>query len=509
MYEEVVNSVERVGVRTDITGLLYSESLEAILEQDCNKYQLKKALAPKLENILNKTKENLEDKLSIWEGCEHLPKELEGFLAEKRYDLAVVETALKRYWHGKSITINGLRFCNADRAPEEKINYKMFPSLNFLSNGLFYAGMVPYFLGLPIYLLSGNAIPIEVGATCICTGFGSKFIGKAIKSLFKKLPLKALYYSAVGLGGLSLAASSNMFHVNLNNSTLSYVAALSAYTFNIHLFVKFLKTIFAREKITEPLPFFGEVNMDLETQIKRYNEVKKRYKNIAIRKIPTTPKSFIEEIQGINKYLKYYLKKGLLKRIDVDIDNFIGKILPAAAHADPFTNTAEFCTKAYYDKKGQNKLTAGLFAKIYSHEIMHLNGIMNEGKANYLADKVLEDLAINRQGQGYDLQLERDRLIAVGHVYSLYEIYRFLKSNGDRIKDKMCLGLVCKNLIKRDLQQKKVGKSEIESILKWVFPGKISKYLFKAQSIMGGSNPLGGYTIDCYKLLKDDTTFVR
>ncbi|MBI4448363.1 hypothetical protein HY643_05270, partial [Candidatus Woesearchaeota archaeon] len=195
----------------------------------------------------------------------------------------------------------------------------------------------------------------------------------------------------------------------------------------------------------------------------------------------------------------------------IDLDGVTGKLIGATARADIFARTSEFSSEKI------SGVDAALFAKVYAHEISHLDGVINEGRANYRADKVLEDMTLIFPDDGYDLQLEKDKLISVGHAYTLSTINETMAKLKKVVPLELMvqhlndLGLHLENVSEEATKGKKNQLNKnycpLTSIINWTYNVKgITRALLKVQSVVGGSNPNSGYTIDNYKLMKRDNT---
>lgn len=479
MLGNIIEKIERAGLEGCIYSDFTCEPVAKLLEYGVKEFELRKAIAPHVPRLLETT--------------------IERYKAEKevrtQLDLITVERALEKYNQGDIVRIDELSFFDATKQPYETKQYCMNPLINSLGSGMIWAGLGILISTLPLIGTEVNAEYIRpVQSALINLGFGLKFLNKAYKEA------KDGSYDWNGIK--NTVAGVGLMTIPIPPETLMAMPGLAFYTITaanytglITVFSRFFRALGRRERIMDPLPGIEEIKEDLIRQIAVYKKVKEKYSGEEFKSIDE--KNFNEEANLLNLYLRYHLQNIGLDRIHFDWDHVTGKVLGATARADIFVDTAEFSSEK------MKEMDAPLFAKVYAHEVAHLDGVMNEGRANLRADKVLEDLAIYQPDSGYDLQLEIGKLISIGHAYTLL----LNLGKGQPIPPEMLkrhlmsFGLEpAPNELPKELRNQLNKNHPLESIIGWTYNKK--RVLLRLQSVVGGSNPNSGYTIDHYKLLK-------
>lgn len=491
-------------------------------------------------------KEALENRVTGYEIRRVIARNFWKVLSEARTveDVHTAEAAIKafsKYSRGRIITVDGLRFFKASRATapynkewilHEK-KYHMSPIANNVGNAFISAGgavLLPSIpVALPIYYsgVPEAIIPVWIGAGLVGLGAGVKTVAKAVKSATTRGRnfFSPLIYGVAGVGGI------DMMFLDFGQTTISSVENLCGFTFCGLLGVRFLQALKNRESIKDKLPPLEKVTEDLLNQIAVYNAFRDKYRDAELRKI--YKQDINAEVNFINGYMVHHMENIKPHQIDLELDAITGKLMGAIAHADIFTNTAEFSTEKMMG------MSSPFFAKVYTHEAGHLDGKMNEGRANFRAHKVLEDLAVYNPDEGYDLQIEHDKLVAAGHVYGiLLNEYRKQRKEKTLSREEFTLHLMdlgLKDEFSEGLVQAISGAGENEDNIRkalrafakdWKKKNKIpnldnpiytiSRYMYlsvkgrifsRMQWLMGGSDVRGGYTVDFYKLLKLENSF--
>jgi len=444
------------------SGILECKEIEELIEKEGTlkaKLKYTKKIESMLENLLNEYKGKEEEE--------------------------AIEKHLRNYRNGEKVWISGLYFYDPERTKVDA-QFIAVPSLNNAAN----MGVIAKIPLAIAAMLRNSKIIKGLNKGMIPFSFGLKYLNKAYKECKKpkKDFKKIAKYGAAGVGGTLL-----FLPITVENGAVYYCIYLPFMLAFQYVTTKSMFKVFScRERISDPLPPVEIIREDLEKQIKNFENTRKKYLKLGKTPDLVKPEKLVDELMEINKYLKHHLENIKLSDVDIEIDavmnTFIGK--GAAARADVVTETAELSASIL------KKVTRPELAKIYSHEIFHLDGSLNEGRANFRADRLLEDMAAHNENEGYDLQLELDRLIAVAHTYYLSKIQE-MRTKGVKEKDKIL------EEVKKDMEKTGIKGVVASKVLAWLFPSSVKiKTLFIAQSIFGGNNPKGGYTIDYYKLLK-------
>ncbi|MFH1637262.1 MAG: hypothetical protein ABIB71_02445 [Candidatus Woesearchaeota archaeon] len=488
-------------------------------------------------------KEALDSGMGRYEIRRLIARDFWKTLSESRNveDAHTAEAAVRafgKYSRGRIITVDGLRFFKASRATapyngkyilHEK-KYHMAPIVNNAGNTLLSAGgavLLPSIaIAMPIYYagVPEAIIPVAIGAGLVGAGAGMKMLAKAVKSAATRGRnfFSPMVYGLAGAGGISY-----MFQGNENASSAENLCGL---VFMGLLGVRFLQAVKNRKSIKDKLPSLEEAAEDLHKQIAVYNAFRDKYRDAELRKIGK--KDVNAEANFLNTYMAHHMKSIQPHQIDLELDSITGKISGAIAHADVFTNTAELSTEKVLG------VSSPFFAKIYTHEAAHLDQIINEGGANFRAHKVLEDLAVYNPDEGYDLQIEHDKLVAVGHVYGiLLNEERKKRKEKPLSKEEFTLHLMDFGLrdqfseglfeaiqgakdegsMRDSLRAfgKEWGKGNklpnldnpIYAISHYMYQGVKGSIFRRMQWLVGGSDVRGGYTVDFYKLLKRENIY--
>lgn len=488
----LLEKIEETGLVPDIYSDFTSKQIAELLGKGVKAFEIRRAIAPAIPKLLGETVERYKERFSNAE----TPDEKNVISGNIEYILASSE----KYNRGGVITIDDILFYDPTKLQFKERHRRMCPILNSVGSGVFWAGLSIFFYTLPLAFTDFNAEyinPVQNGL--IYSGIGLKFLVRSYKDLMNikgdkkfntKKYLQHLQYLLAGAGGISFATP--------------YIFSIPYVVLMYTIFSRFFRTIGKRERITEPLPSFQEVRDDLLKKIDDYKKIKDKYRDAEFRRVER--KNFDNEANLIDIYLRYHLTNITLNDIYFDWDYVTGRVLGATARADVFTDTAEFSAEK------MKNMTSPLFAKVYAHEVAHLDGVINEGRANFRADKVLEDMIIHKPDEGYDLQMERDMLISVGHAYALMlqgehkELYHKELSHLQLKEHLIQLGLHEEGAVAPQNKNQLNINDPLHGILGWASPNQTMgrKILLRVQSITGGSNPNSGYTIDHYKLLKRD-----
>lgn len=431
--EEIIKTIEKEGFFKKDNGQPWHPQL-AIAKEFYQNYEIRSALKDKIENMLKAS----------------------GF-----------EELAQKYAAGERISISGFEFQQIKI--KEEIDYKMFPIANSIAVAQLWLGALGTVFSIPAALL-GFFFPLNLTFSSIIGGLAGKMLIKGIKAIKRKKLLTAIHQTSAGIGGLiKLPFLSYVTDVIRMGSLIgSFLRSI----YDITLLYTICKIFAFRREIKDVLPDQEEIKLDVARQIGRYRELWKKYHN-CLPKVENLQKelAFLNTVASHAKLYKLDLNK-----IDIEIDYVTKKFLStAAARADLLTNTIDFLNLKEVDRP--------MFAKIYGHELAHLDGIINEGEANFKADALLEELASICPGVGYEFQLEKGKLISAGHAYAI--------SSGKGIID---LIIEFRNL--------GMPKEAISDVLTWFLISDKLKHLFFLQHLIGGSHQLAGYTIDHYKLVK-------
>ena len=462
------------GLMLDSEGRLRSDDIASSIG-DVGQLATRRLLAPHIESILNRSIEAYQD--------------LGGADAQ----LQELQWTKERYEAGDRIDIQGLAFYDPDRGEQEDVNIITVPAINNAAN-------IIQLLGIPASIIApvtGNKYAIALANASVHVPSGMKSLLKFYKELRKKKkkPFRIARYGITGLGAILYGLPTSFGWGPIHKYV--YRPLTTAYLINQGLFA--LKML-PPDKVKHEIPELDIIREDLRTQVLRYHAVKRKYRGQPIAEV--TKDNIEERINHVNRFLGHHLEKISLGDIDIEYDYSIAKVMGALVRADIQHDTCELTPGVL---PGQDPL----FSWAYAHECMHLDGTKNEGKANFRADRVLEDMAVHYPDEGYDLMLEEMRFAAIGHSFAAKlmdkaytALHEFAKECDERASYTERQRLV-KTMVYNELRDMDLTFEDVRTIWTWAYPGTMRKGLFRVQSILG-SDPRGGSTLDYYKLLHEE-----
>lgn len=469
----LVAAVKSKGLTLDAEGRLHSELIANSIGE-VGRLATRRLLAPHIGDILGNT-------IAAYQAI--------GGMDEQLREL---DWTKERYESGDRIMVQGLAFYEPDSGELPDPNIITVPAVNNAAN-------VIQMLGIPASIIgrgTGNKYAMALANASMHAPTGMKSLLKCYKELRKrrKDPLRIARYGITGIGAVLYGMPTSLGGGPIHKYV--YRPLTTAYLINQGLLM--LKMF--PDKVGHDIPDLNVIREDLTTQVQRYHDARKKYQG---RQMPQVDKDNLEErLNHVNRFLRHHLDKISLRDIDIEYDYSIAKVMGALARADIQHDTCELTPGVLPGKEP-------LFSWAYGHECMHLDGTKNEGKANFRADRLIEDLAVYCPDAGYDLLLEEMRFAAVGHAFAAklmdkaYKaLHEFARECNERASYTESQRLV-KTMVYNELRNLDLTFEDVRAIWRWAYPSKMRSGLFKLQSILG-SDPGGGYTLDYYKLLNKE-----
>lgn len=466
-------AVKAKGLTLDAEGRLHSEDI-ANSVGEAGRLATRRLLAPHIEDILDST-------IAAYQA-----------IGGDGQQLKEIQWTKERYVSGDRIEIQGLAFYDPDSGELPDPNIITVPIINNAAN-------VIQMLGIPASIIApgtGNKYAIAIANASAHVPTGMKSLLKCYKELRKKKknPFRIARYGITGLGAILYGLPTSLGWGPVHKYI--YRPLTTAYLINQGLFM--LKMF--PDKVRHEIPELDVIREDLKTELQRYHDVRKKYQG---RIVPQVDKENLEErLNHVNRFLRHHLEKISLRDIDIEYDYSVARVMGALARADIQHDTCELTPGVL---PGEDPM----FSWAYGHECMHLDGTKNEGKANFRADRLMEDLAVYCPDAGYDLLLEEMRFAAVGHAFAAklmdkaYKaLHEFTKECNERASYTERQRLV-KTMVYNELRDMDLTFEDVRAIWRWAYPSKMRSGLFKVQSILG-SDSRGGYTLDYYKLLNKE-----
>lgn len=473
LYNPLLEAILAEGLELDSESRLRSPALAEAVESE-GSLAAKSDLAAHIGSIFDRTMQLYTER---------------GASKEALQDLQWIR---ERYDAGDRIVIEGQLFYDPEKGDIPRPNVVTVPVVTNAANIL-------QILGIPLSMiapLANNKYVSAVSKASMHLPYGMKSLTKAYKELRKekKDPVKIARYTLAGVGAIIYGLP----ELPGSKGPMRYVYQSLGAAYLINQGLLMLKMF--PDKVNAEMPDLSVIRADLKSQTERYHAALKKYAGTTPQRVE---KSDLEGRLGeINHFLRHHLEKVALRDIDIEYDYSVAKVMGAAARADIQNDTCELTPRVL---PGDDPT----FTWAYVHETMHLDGTKNEGKANFRADRVLEDIAAHHPNDGYDLMIEEMRFAAVGHSFAaklMGEANRLLNDEIKKSKEhlsKQERHHLVKTFVYNELREMDLAPEDIRAIWKWAYPKRVLKGILKMQSILG-SDPSGGYTLDYYKLLKQE-----